>query len=232
QNCFVTGHKIYPTIGSAGVPVLMGSYDIHANNVVDFKLSNCRMNNITDRTRWGILASNFCKNILVENCVLSRLDAHRGVSGTYTVKDSTIGWQGVKAIGRGMLTLDNVVSYGDWLVELRRDYGSTWEGDVIIRDSTWIPSGEDNSTPNVISMGNSGQHDFGYMCYMPQHVEISNLYIDDSNLPEDDDGLFLFSDPSYPEFQGQLSKEINPYPYIPSKKISCQNIRTASGKQL
>jgi hypothetical protein len=232
QNCFVSAHKIYTTIGAAGEPVMMGSYDLHANSVVDFKLLNCRMNNITDPTRWGVIATNFCKNISVENCIISRLDAHMGVSGTYTVKDSEIGWMGVKAIGRGLLTLDHVVSYGRSLVEFRSDYGSTWEGDVVIRDSKWIPSGGGHGTPELFAMRNNGMHDFGYVCYMPQNVEITNLHIDDSNVPEDYDGLFLFTDPYGNKNQGQASdNEIPPYPYVACKKIVCQNVTTASGKQ-
>lgn len=222
QNCFVSGHKIYTTIGSAGEPVRMGSYDLHANSVIDFKLLNCRMNNITDQTRWGVIGSNFCKNIWVENCMLSRLDAHMGVSGTYTIKDSYMGWQGVNAIGRGLLTLDNVVSYGKSLVEFRDDYGSTWEGDVIIRDSKWIPSGGDNSTPNLFSMKNNGGHDFGYTCYMPQKVEIINLHVDDSYVPEDYEGFYLFTDPGV---------NMGQHPYISCKKMICQNITTSSGLQ-
>lgn len=224
QNCFVSGHKIYTTIGSAGEPVMMGSYDLHANHVIDFKLMNCRMNNITDRTRWGVFASNFCKNIWVENCILSRLDAHMGVSGTYTIKDSYMGWQGVKAIGRGQLLLENVVSYGKSLVDFRPDYGSTWEGDVIIRDCKWIPSGDTGSI-ELFSMRNHGEHDFGYVCYMPQTVEITNLHIDDSNLPDDYEGLYLFSDPC-----DNKSYDQTPYPYESCKRIVCQNLTTVSGK--
>ncbi|KRF21500.1 hypothetical protein [Paenibacillus sp. Soil787] len=232
QNCFVSGHKIYTTINAAGEPVEMGSYDFHANSVIDFKLINCRMNNISDRTRWGVIASNFCKNIWVENCILSRLDAHMGVSGTYTIKDSFMGWSGVNAIGRGQLTLDNVVSYGRSLVEFRHDYGSTWEGNIIIRDSKWIPFSGYTNTLELFYMKNNGMHDFGYDCYMPQEVEISNLHIDDSNVPEDYEGLFLFTDPyENKNSEHSLEKNFMPYPYISCKKLVCRNITTASGKQ-
>jgi hypothetical protein len=224
QNCFVSGHKIYKTIGNAGEPVSMGSYDLHANSVVDFKLVNCRMNNITDSTRWGVIASNFCKNIRVEGCVISRLDAHMGVSGTYTVKDSFIGWMGVKAIGRGLLTLENVTSYGNSLVELRRDYGSTWEGDVVIRNCTWIPSGGAVGALELFGMKNNGLHDFGYVCYMPRNVEIVNLHVDDSVAPEGGEGLYLFADPG--------CRVDAPYPYVPCEKVVCRNLSTASGREL
>jgi hypothetical protein len=230
QNCFVSGHKIYRTIGAASQPVSMGSYDLHANSVVDIKLLNCRMNNITDQTRWGVIASNFCKNIWVENCTISRLDAHMGVSGTYTVKDSIIGWQGVKAIGRGRLTLDNVVSYAHTLVEFRGDYGSTWEGDVIIRDCKWVPPGGEKRHLELFGMRNNGTHNFGYVCYMPQNVEIVNLHIDDSNVQQQVDGLYLFADPC-----GQSTHDLNgtkPYPYVASKKVIGRSITTTSGKRL
>jgi hypothetical protein len=202
----------------------MGSYDLHANSVVDFKLVNCRMNNITDSTRWGVIASNFCKNIHVENCIISRLDAHMGVSGTYTVKDSFIGWQGVKAIGRGLLTLDNVTSYGNSLVEFRRDYGSTWEGDVVIRDCSWIPSGGARDNLELFGMKNNGLHDFGYVCSMPRNVEIVNLHVDDFGAPEGGGGLYLFADSG-------CSLDA-PYPYVPCEKVVCRNLTTASGREL
>ncbi len=90
----------------------MGSYDLHANNVVNFTLINCRMNHICDRTRWGVIASNFCKNILLEDCTLSRMDTHMGVSGTYTIRRCTLGHMGLNAIGRGLLTVEDSTLYG------------------------------------------------------------------------------------------------------------------------
>ncbi len=36
RNCFATAHKTYSTIGSAGKPVSMGSYDYTASSVVNF----------------------------------------------------------------------------------------------------------------------------------------------------------------------------------------------------
>ncbi len=51
RACFVTGHRIYTTIGRAGKPFSMGSYDVQANRVVNLPLVGCRMNHICDRTR-------------------------------------------------------------------------------------------------------------------------------------------------------------------------------------
>jgi len=78
RNCFATGHKTYKTIGAAGKPVSMGSYDYSVSSVVNFTMIGCRMEGINDRTRWGIIGTNFCKNILLEDCTLSRMDTHMG----------------------------------------------------------------------------------------------------------------------------------------------------------
>ena len=140
RDCFATGHKIYSTIGRAGKPVSMGSYDLHANNVVNLHLVGCRMNHICDRTRWGVIATNFCKNILLEDCTFSRMDTHMGVSGTYTIRRCTLGHMGLKAIGRGLLTMEDSTLYGPTLIDFRRDYGSTWTGDIVIRNCGWTPA--------------------------------------------------------------------------------------------
>jgi hypothetical protein len=47
------------------------------------------------------------KNILVEDCVLSRVDVHMGVSGSYIIRRSTLGHAGLNAIGRGRLIVED-----------------------------------------------------------------------------------------------------------------------------
>ena len=234
RNCFVTGHKIYSTIGSAGKPVNMGSYDIQANNVVNFHMVDCRMNHICDRTRWGVIGSNFCKNILLEDCTLSRMDTHMGVSGTYTIRRCALGHMGLNAIGRGLLTVEDSTLYGSTLVRFRDDYGSTWEGDLIIRNCWWIPACGDTASPHVIGVTNDGTHDFGYPCSMPREVTIDGLFVDDSNHPQDYQGLFLFTDPDAVHGTGEeveLPAE-RPFPYKPCQKVRVRGLVTASEKDL
>jgi len=90
----------------------MGSYDDTANSVVNFSMIGCRMDNILDRSLWGVIETNHCKNILLEDCVLSRMDTHMGVSGTYTVRGYTLGYAGLNAIGRGLLTVEDSTLHG------------------------------------------------------------------------------------------------------------------------
>ena len=233
RNCFATGHKIYSTIGAAGKPVNMGSYDIHANHVVNYQLINCRMNHICDRTRWGVIATNFCKNILLEACTFSRMDTHMGVSGSYTIRGCTLGHMGLNAIGRGLLTVEDSTLYGNALVSFRSDYGSTWEGDLLIRNCRWIPACGEPSWPHLIQASNDGMHDFGYPCSMPHEITIDGLDVDDTNHPDDYTGLYFFADPdrAHSVSDGVPVMDERPFPYQLCQRLRVRGLSTASGKR-
>ena len=234
RSCFATGHKVYSTIGSAGQPVNMGSYDYNANNVVNFRMINCRMNHICDRTRWGVIGSNFCKNILLEDCTLSRMDTHMGVSGTYTIRRCNLGHMGLNAIGRGLLTVEDSTLYGNSLVNFRSDYGSTWEGDLVIRNCCWVPACGDVTKPYMIGVRNDGMHDFGYPCFMPREITINGLFVDDKNHPEDYQGMYFFTNPDNNHAGGEAimpAAEERPFPYARCEKVRVQGLSTASGKK-
>ncbi len=227
SNCFATAHKTYKTIGSAGKPVSMGSYDYSVNSVVNFTMIGCRMENINDRTLWGVIGTNFCKNILLEDCTLSRMDTHMGVSGTYVIRRCTLGYMGLNAIGRGLLTVEDSTLYGSSLINFRSDYGSTWEGDVVIRNCRWIPNSGRTSRPQMIYTRNDGMHDFGYPCFMPRQITIDGLFVDDSKHPKDYRGLYFFSDPDGGKDFTQTKR---PFPYQPCRTLRVRRLTTASGK--
>lgn len=229
QNTVLTGRKTYSTIGSAGLPVRMGSYDIVVNRSLNVSFINCRQtNDINDPTYWGIMGSNFSKNLLYDNCTLSRFDAHMGVANA-TIRNSALGHMGINAIGTGTLTIENSTVHGRNLVNLRPDYGSTWQGTLIIRDCRFVPSNGAPVQASLIGGYNTTQHDFGYICHMPKKIVIQNLYIDDSNHPSDYDGPALFSDFT-PDMTNANYEET--YPYIRTKKALLRNVTTASGKSL
>jgi len=228
RDCFVTGHKTYSTIGAAAKPVSMGTYDLSANEVVNFTMIGCRMDNICDPTRWGVIGTNFCKNILLENCTLSRMDTHQGVSGTYTIRGCTLGHAGLNAIGRGTLTIENSTLNGRSLLSFRGDYGSTWEGTVVIRNSRWTPGCGAAIQPHVIAGSNDGQHDFGYPCFMPAKIIIDGLVIDDRHHPKDYKGPYLFTDPD----GAKTSAAERPFPYRQTEEVTIRNVTTTSGLRI
>jgi len=229
QNTLLTGHKTYRTIGAAGKPVSMGSYDLSVNRALNVSFINCRQtNDIDDRSYWGILGSNYCKNLLYDNCTFSRFDAHMGVANA-TIRNSTLGHMGINAIGTGTLTVENSTIRGRSLVNLRSDYGSTWQVEFIIRDCKFVPHGGRPGRVSLISGSYSGQHDFGYTCYMPERIIIENLHIDDSNHPEDYQGPAIFTDFN-PDMTDASYRE--KYPYVKTDKVILRNVTTASGMDL
>lgn len=229
QNTLLTGHKTYQTIGSAGKPVSMGSYDIIVGRALNVSFINCsQTNDIDDSTYWGIMGSNFSKNLLFDRCTFSRFDAHMGVANA-TIRNSTLGHMGINAIGTGVFTVENSIIRGRSLINLRPDYGSTWQGKLIIRDCTFVPSGGRPTGVSLFSGSNSGQHDFGYTCYMPEQIIIENLRIDDSNHPENYPGPAIFGN-----FNSQLKDDFyrEKFPYIITKEVRLKNVTTSSGKEL
>lgn len=229
RNSILTGHKTYRTIGSAGVPVSMGSYDISISRAINVSFEHCsQTNDINDRTYWGIMGSNFSKNLILDHCTFSRFDAHMGVANA-TIRNSTLGHMGVNAIGTGTFLIENSTLNGSSLISLRPDYGSTWEGEFIIRDCIFIPSGGRTANASLIGGSNSGRHDFGYTTYMPERILIENLHIDDSNHPEEYEGPAIFGNFN-PDMTDSSYEEM--YPHIRTKEVILKNVTTESGKQL
>lgn len=229
QNCVFTGHKVYETIGSAGVSVSMGTYDISLNSAINVSFINCtQTNDIKDSRFWGLMGSNYCKNLILDNCIFSRFDAHMGVANA-TIRNSTLGHQGINAIGTGTFLVENSTIYGRNLINLRSDYGSTWQGEFIIRNCTFVPAGGRPVTASLIGGSYTGQHDFGYVCYMPERIIIENLKIDDSNHPDNYPGPAIFANFN-PKMTDDTYQE--KFPYVITREVILRNVTTASGKPL
>ena len=171
EDCILTGHKTYSNkVGT------MGTYDISGSNVNKMVFKNCVQSNFfksngvayISREYWGIMGTNYCKNIEYHGCTLSRLDAHAGVWNV-TVKDSKVVY--ISFVGGGTATVENSEVYNSSVITLRSDYGSTWRGDIIIKDTKLM-----NTSFNVsLITGAWNDYDFGYDTYMPTNVVIDNF---------------------------------------------------------
>ena len=226
SNCLYTAHKTYVTIGSANLPVSMGSYDIGANGCVNAIWENCNQTtDIDNREYWGLFGSNFCKALTMDNCNFSRFDAHQGVRNV-SLKNCKFGYMGVQMVGFGTMLIDNCEIHRSSVVALRSDYGSSWEGDLIVRNCKLIvPKGSKEVT--LLSGSNSGKHDFGYTCYLPERYDIENLVIDDSGVDSKDyKGPMIFGT------FGRNVDEKGLQPYIAKGVINIKNVTVASGKPL
>lgn len=229
KNSLLSGHKTYHTIGSAGVTVPMGTYDINVNRALNVSFVNCsQTNDINDSRYWGIMGSNYSKNLVYDNCTFSRFDAHMGVANA-TIRNSRLGHQGINAIGSGTFLVENSTIYGRNLINLRSDYGSTWQGELIIRNCDFVPAGGRSVSAALIGGSNSGLHNFGYTCYLPERIIIEGLHIEDANYPENYKGAAIFGDFN----SGMINDSyIEKFPYVKTSKVVLKDITTSSGQKL
>lgn len=173
----------------------MGSYEMwaaHSNNVLWY---GCVQSNFFNKdggiSFQGMMNSNFCKNITLDNMLTCSFDAHQGVYNA-TIKNSTV--EHMNFIGDGLITIENVTVYVDGeqhaAMNFRDDYGSTWWGDVKIdgltlKYSDKIPDYEDISIMRV-SWYN---WDFGYTTSLPQNVWLKDVIIQKISYSVDANGV-------------------------------------------
>lgn len=181
----------------------------------------------------GFIAISECAFVTVQNTSFTGRKTYRkigsaGVGVAYaTIRNSTLGHMGINAIGEGLLLIENTKVWSNRLINFRDDYGSTWNGEVIIRNSEFTPTGNKLSSVNVIIGTNDGQHNFGYVCYMPERITIENLKINDANTSSNYKGPAILGN-----FNPKKSDAgyVEKFPYIVTKKLILKNITTQSGK--
>ena len=192
-NCQVQGRRYFG---------IAGTYDLGGNLVNNLNFEGCtqvnfwvdaegkpsdsssgelsmRWNDINGknvRNCWGVGGTNYCKNMNYINSQLSRFDAHCGLyngsvigceltffaitgKGDFIVKDT-------KWYSAGTGATDNSLIY------MRGDYGSTWEGRVVLEN---VDAYISDSAFYVFYHGYSNW-DYGYKCYIP-NIDISNINI-------------------------------------------------------
>ena len=168
------------------------------------------------------MGTNFCKDMLLKDCKISRFDAHQGVHNV-TMQGCEFGHVTMEVIGFGHFLYENGTNHGNRFFLLRGDYGSFFKGDVVIRNAVWDAIPRADGCAYFFNATNSGTHDFGYTCEMPKHILLENVVIDDSRMAEDKIP-YLFN--SY----CKDAESEKPFPYGLPETITLKNMRTKSGK--
>ncbi len=150
--------------------------------------SSCYEEMMIEKSKWGLVESSGSRNVFFTNSQLNRIDAHEGVMNLY-VTDSTIGAKGFRLIGSGDFYANNLLmDRSPGILQLREDYGSTWNGTVVMDDITFtIPNNTfDSSTIYLVKSGrqytsslNDNTHDFGYLTYFP-NLYLNNITLDNT----------------------------------------------------
>ena len=197
KDCLLTPRFIYKTESQIpGQTVSMGSYDLSFWCSIDVRCLNVKQTiDIKDAKYWGIYTSNFCKNLILEDCIISRFDAHQGVTNA-TIRRCTLGHQGVQLIGHGDFILEDTTLYSRTdMIYLRCDYGSLWDGNITVKNCDWYTQ---NVKLAIIGGNNVGDHDYGYLCRFGKNITLDGIRVHAPNLgSEQDHYLFLIKNGSF-----------------------------------
>ena len=184
RDSVLSAHKAYKL--SSNASNTMGTYDLSFSNANSISCYNVTMHNFFSPNNsevasvydgyWGVMGSNYCKNLAYDTCKLTRFDAH---CGTYnaTIRNSDVGT--LTLIGGGKFTIENTNVYTNTasnLITLRSDYGSTWNGEFVIKDVTAISRNKSLGTMALIGAAYTN-HNFGYDCYMPKRVTVDGFRV-------------------------------------------------------
>ncbi len=172
--------KPFSTTGAAGSDVSMGSYEIHANSSNKVTWRHCRQSNFFEpdgsvKSR-GYMGTNYCKNLKFEDMLSCSFDAHCNLYNG-SIIDSIC--EHINFIGGGTIYYENVTVYTDGNhagIILRQDYGSTWDGNVIINGLTLKTAKENDNSISLIKAEYTN-HYFGYTCHLPKKIELNDVKI-------------------------------------------------------
>ena len=226
RDCFVTGRKLYSyPLPDSPKRKTTGTYDISGGSAACIAFINVRqLNDIMDSAYWGVMGTNFCKALLLENCRLSRFDAHQGVTNA-TIRNTTVGYMGINAIGFGTFLLENTTSHSNRMVNFRSDYGATWRGTFILKNCTLAP--QNANTVNVFVGTCTPSHDFGYPCSMPEKIVIANLKFDLSKSKAKEKTVAIFDD-----MNPKNDNDGAPYPYAVTKTLVVDGLSGVNSDKL
>ena len=138
---------------------------------------DCYKDYMLDDEIWGIMGGNLIKNVFITNSQLNRIDSHTVITNLY-VNNSRVGVKGLTLIGKGYAYIKNsTIENASAAITLRSDYGSTWDGTIVIDNLHVI---KDSPSFSLISSNNKEDHDYGYICYFP-NLYLNNLEIEAKN---------------------------------------------------
>ena len=137
-------------------------------------------NGIDARMHWGVGGTNYCKNMEYIGCTLTRYDAHQGLANGKII-DSTV--VAIALTGYGNMYIENSRTFAEShapgfnrFFSMREDYGSTWEGNIYVKNFKAYLYTKKSSLQNAVKADYKGIdvvcykfHNwyFGYDCHFP-----------------------------------------------------------------
>ena len=190
NNLYLTPHNYTNNLGTYDL-VFDNSSNLLFNNINyacdEYKsdgskdYNSCYKKKMINPDVWGVMASNSSKNVIIRKSRVNRIDAHRGITNLF-IDDSVVGNKGLTLIGKHYLYLRNVkFDRAYTMINFRNDYGSSWEGTVVLNNIESVLDDTTGSAPFVFYSDNAMNHDFGYQSYFPA-IYVNGIKFDTSRV--------------------------------------------------
>lgn len=182
----------YLLIRESGKNVHSGTYGISMGRVLKSHFKNVTAEG--SRDHWGVFGTNLNKDFKIENCHLNRVDVHFHC-WNLSILNSHIGEGGISVTGGGNLIIDNSSCAGINFVNFRSDYGSRWDGDITITNSTFKVRRE-MSNIFILSFIPSN-FDYKYSIRFGRNIRVENFKIDFSSIQQKEATCWLMRTPQF-----------------------------------
>ena len=176
SNILFKNSNVYPRTCRKNITdtAIIGTYDIGVYNCCNITFDSIEGFSL-DESKWGIMGGNYIKNLTVKNSNVNRIDCHRALFGNTIIENTVLGNYGLTISGGGNLYLKNITTHSQYVVNLRDDYGSTWDGDMILENITHKSTKE----PTIFRVYHAVNHDFGYDCRFGKNlIKIDGYNVD------------------------------------------------------
>ena len=156
-----------------GKNVHSGTYGISMGRVLKSYFKNVTAEGSS--SHWEVFGTNLNKDFRIEDCHLNRVDVHFHC-WNLSIINSHIGDRGITVTGGGDLIIDNTTCSGQRFIGFRSDYGSKWDGDIMITNCVLRVS---NESKNIFLLGFSPVNfDYKYPVSFANSIMIENFVID------------------------------------------------------
>jgi len=171
-----------------------GTYGIGGNRVLNSVFRNVTAEG--SNAHWGVFGTNQFKNFRIERCQLNRVDIHFHC-WNLTIVDSQLGSYGITLTGGGDLLIENTTCTGNKFVSFRGDYGSRWDGHIRIRHCRLKLLLPRNAA--ILDYSPNLSFDYKYPIGYGRTIQIEDMVIDASAVPDSQEPVWLMSVPQFDE---------------------------------
>lgn len=163
-----------------------GTYEIGNYDVVEISYKQVNGFSLSS-SLWGCFGGFRMKDVIFENVKLNRIDSHLPSQNVY-IRHSAIGDKGIRLTGFGDLEISNTTIYSFTALSLREDYGATWDGNIVIKDSKLDTRQYNNqeATFSIINVAGQVDHDYGFPLYLGKDsIRIDNFsFLENPSRPD------------------------------------------------